>query len=88
MNPKPTRTPTTGTRGEWMRQALCATGLHDPEMWTSDHQADQDAAAAICQHCPVIAACLAYGIATDATNGIYGGTTAETRAKIVRNGAA
>lgn len=42
------------------------------------------AAVAVCQECPVMLECLAYAVETGQRFGVWGGTTAEDRARIRR----
>ncbi len=70
--PKPRRLEWMYTPSEWTQQARCAG--EDPEMWFSVIPSEQARAVAICQECPVQAACLSEALASNA-EGIWGGLT-------------
>lgn len=56
----------------WRDRAACAD--HDPELWFSHDNRDQDRALTICHHhCPVRDACLTYAIIHGERHGIWGG---------------
>jgi len=68
----------------WMARGACR--REDPELFfpiavsgTGTHQVN--AAKAVCQRCPVRAACLSFGLQTR-QDGIWGGTTYEERSAI------
>ena len=55
----------------------CTTAV-DPDLFFSEEQADQQAAKALCNVCPMTARCLSYAAANEAY-GVWGGTTAQER---------
>lgn len=69
----------------WMDRALCQ-DHHDPDLWFRGaeivHQADREAALAICSICPTQTSCLDYALTENLTDGIYGGLTPQQRRNI------
>lgn len=60
----------------WRHQAACRTA--DTELWFSNNPHEQEAALAICRHCPVIDECRQFADGHDRINGyplqgIWGG---------------
>lgn len=64
----------------WQEHALCASEL--PEAFVSPSATLQAAALAICARCPVREQCLDTAFANDERFGIWGGMTAEDRARV------
>lgn len=60
---------------DWRKMAACQ-GM-DPELWFP--LGDGADARAVCAHCPVADACLAWGLAIGATDGIFGGLDGDDR---------
>jgi WhiB family transcriptional regulator, redox-sensing transcriptional regulator len=67
------------TRPAWQADAACL-DAPAPDRFFSDAPANQTAALAVCEACPVTEACLAYAIETD-SEGVWGGTTSAARRK-------
>lgn len=66
----------------WRQHAACR-GL-DPEIFYPAAEEDSDVAKAICAQCPVAEACLEYALAAREHEGVWGGTTARERRRIIR----
>jgi WhiB family redox-sensing transcriptional regulator len=67
----------------WM--ALGACGDKDPEEMYPDGKARQREVAEFCHlACPVRAQCLEYAIAEAEAHGVWGGTTEQERARLIR----
>ena len=68
----------------WMRDALCAQS--SPDLWFPEGQLREDNAEArrICKKCPVIEDCLAYALANNEDQGIWGGLAANERKLLKR----
>lgn len=73
----------------WDRHGACGTE-GNPDWFTPEvetHGLDSTEAArkakAICNGCPVIAACRVYGLVTDQSGGIWGGLDRKDRARIL-----
>jgi WhiB family redox-sensing transcriptional regulator len=64
----------------WQHDARCA--LIDPAPFLDEHR--QAEAAAICERCPVQAACLEYALEHDERFGIWGGLSPRERARLRR----
>jgi WhiB family redox-sensing transcriptional regulator len=74
------------TRGYWRSAAACRSA--DPELFfpisDSGKSLEQVAEAkAVCAGCPVRRECLAFAVATQQVDGIWGGTTADERSAVV-----
>lgn len=69
----------------WQADAACL-GL-DAEMFHPDPDNDADAlpAKAICAQCPVSEVCLDYALARNEKDGVWGGTTARERRRMIRS---
>lgn len=75
-------------RADWSSRAACWDV--DPELFfpvgTSSRYDDQHAAArAMCTECPVRPDCLAFALATGASDGIWGGLTPGERRRLARH---
>lgn len=66
----------------WQDKANCNTAP-DPSIFFSAKKKDKATALAMCAECVVVRKCLAFAIAMQCTDGIYGGTTPEQRRKMV-----
>ncbi len=66
----------------WRQRAACR-GL-DPEIFYPAAEEDSEVAKAICAECPVREACLEYALTSREHEGIWGGTTARERRRIIR----
>jgi WhiB family redox-sensing transcriptional regulator len=68
-----------------MDATLAACRDHDPSLWfaTSKKNSRNAEAIAICETCPIVADCLAYSLEW-ASDGIWGGKTADQRTAIRR----
>jgi WhiB family transcriptional regulator, redox-sensing transcriptional regulator len=63
-----------------MRKAECA--YVDPDLWYPHEKGDPGIQAKrICRRCPVKIECLAYALDNDERHGIWGGLSAQERAK-------
>lgn len=69
-------------RPRWMRDAAC--GEHPTELWFGDQGAGQADALAICRTCLVRTDCLDHALRARERFGIWGGTTARQRTKLLR----
>ncbi len=68
----------------WHTQAACTnadTNIFYPAQG-SGHKKDWAAAKAICANCPVKQPCLEYALATNQTDGLWGGRTPDQRRKL------
>lgn len=61
----------------WMTEGLCATV--DEPLWFSRVQVEQDAAKAICEHCPVRGECLSWAMTVPEMLHVWGGLSARQR---------
>jgi WhiB family transcriptional regulator, redox-sensing transcriptional regulator len=69
--------------------ALCASGeIGVPDAWYSELAVVQEWAAEVCQLCPVQAECLDWAVEHRERYGVWGGTLARPRRKIIRRGTA
>lgn len=66
----------------WRDDAACRE--HDPEMFFSEHPADEVRAQRVCYSCPVMADCLQYALDRRERHGVWGGTTEVERARLRR----
>ena len=66
---------------EWMTLANCATT--DPEVMFPESKSSADAKA-VCGHCDVVASCLAYALANNMRDGVWGDTTQRQRRKMLK----
>ena len=66
----------------WMAEAKCVDA--DPELFFPQRGESTAPAKAICQACPVRAACLDYALSINERNGIWGGTSERERRQIRR----
>lgn len=64
----------------WVQDALCA--QTDPEAFFPTKGGYTEPAKRICRACPIQAACLAYALADNSLDGIWGGTTPRQRRAI------
>lgn len=71
-----------GYRESWMDEALCAET--DPEAFFPENGASTAAAEKLCAACDVRMECLAYALANDMSDGIWGGLTPTARSKLER----
>lgn len=62
----------------------CAAPDIDPEIFFPTHPGDLDRAREICDACPHRQPCLDWALATEQTFGVWGGTSADQRALILR----
>ena len=69
----------------WQTRALCAET--DPEAFSPDVGGSVRAAKAVCAACDVTAQCLSYALATKQNSGVWGGTTAQQRRRLLRDAA-
>ena len=69
----------------WQADGACL-GL-DPEMFHPDQDNEMDAlpAKAICAQCDVRQVCLEFALARNEKDGVWGGTTARERRRIIRS---
>lgn len=68
---------------KWVdKDPLCAQ-IASPELWFSDHLADQEYALTICNACPLREPCLDYAV-HHMVQGIWGGTVESVRKRIRR----
>lgn len=78
---------------DWRTRAACR-GADDPESFFPVNESGSNAAdarliadaKAICGSCPVAASCLAWALDNGCTHGVWGGTTGDERAKIIKRG--
>lgn len=71
--------------GEWVTQGRCSTT--DPEAWWPDSKTDPyrtTTALAVCESCPVKAQCLQWALDNKEYEGVWGGTTPDQRAQMLR----
>ena len=70
--------------------ARCATGDHDPGLWTSPrYHADRAEAIKVCRQCPARLPCAQWALSLPTTvTGVYGAMTASERVKAKRGLAA
>jgi hypothetical protein len=74
---------------EWMRDAVCAKPHYDGDDWFPNGKDAAEAtrrAKRVCTECLVQAACLAYAIAEDIAEGVWGGATPAERRELVKSG--
>lgn len=71
----------------WMADAACRDADLDVFFDTVRNPDTVKEAMRFCRRCPVRDDCLDYALATDQTNGIWGGTTDRERARQLRNAA-
>ena len=62
---------------QWMDDALCAET--DPDLFFPERGGSTVEAKKICQQCPVIEQCLAYALANEFDDGVWGGTSGYQR---------
>lgn len=67
----------------WQLDAACAQ-VGTPEMWQSEEPGDTKAAQAVCDVCPVKAACAEWAIVNKEESGIWGGMTPAARKRAIR----
>ena len=74
--------------GSWRAQAACQLGDHElsfpPEEEQGEYRLRVSLAKRICASCPVQRQCADYALAADERYGVWGGLTAEERARQVR----
>ncbi|WP_404388471.1 WhiB family transcriptional regulator [Humibacillus xanthopallidus] len=74
---------------EWQEQGLCRGKdveqffIDDPEMGQVQRREQTEAAKAVCSDCPVARACLDHAMRVPETFGIWGGTTASERSRLL-----
>lgn len=76
-------------REPWLHQALCARESVNPDGFHPGRRTprrDVSAALALCRRCPVRDQCLNYAIGYQDPWGIWGGTTEDDRANLIRRG--
>lgn len=61
--------------------AVCASGLHSPDLWFGESKAGIELAKMYCGVCPVRTDCLVYAVDNGISPGVWGGLTAEERYK-------
>lgn len=66
----------------WMARALCAET--DPDAFFPEGRASSAPAKRVCAACPVVGECLAYALAHDEREGVWGGLTPFQRARLRR----
>jgi WhiB family transcriptional regulator, redox-sensing transcriptional regulator len=66
----------------WQTHALCSQMA--PELWFPEPWEDETLAKAVCEHCLVRAACLAYALDANEEHGVWGGLSAEERLEVRR----
>lgn len=66
----------------WRQRGACR-GL-DPDIFYPPTDDEADAAKAVCAECPVREPCLEFALSTREAEGIWGGTTARERRRILR----
>jgi len=66
----------------WRQRGACR-GL-DPEIFYPPTDDEADAAKAVCAECPVREPCLEFALSTREAEGIWGGTTARERRRVLR----
>ncbi|MGH9279980.1 MAG: WhiB family transcriptional regulator [Acidimicrobiales bacterium] len=66
----------------WRQRGACR-GL-DPDIFYPPTDDEADAAKAVCVECPVREPCLEFALSTREADGIWGGTTARERRRILR----
>lgn len=66
----------------WRQRGACR-GL-DPDVFYPPTDDEADAAKAVCAECPVREPCLEFALSTREAEGIWGGTTARERRRILR----
>lgn len=65
----------------WMDSAACRD--HDTDLWFADEDGPETTyALAVCRRCPVLAPCLAWAVAHGERVGVWGGRTANQRARV------
>lgn len=71
---------------DWRNDAKCRIGSCNPDMFFPNHNKGEHADAAIefCSNCLVQNQCLTYAVKNKIEDGIWGGTTPETRKKLSR----
>ena len=67
----------------WREKALCA--QVDGDLFFPEKGESARPAKSICRRCPVIAECLAFALATNEREGIWGGLSARERAELRRD---
>ncbi|MBK5308318.1 MAG: WhiB family transcriptional regulator [Frankiaceae bacterium] len=78
------------TPERWVRQALCVTRPINPDAFhpgKRTRRSEVAAALALCAQCPVRGQCLQNALDHEDPWGIWGGTTEEQRAVMLRNAA-
>lgn len=81
--PMPVYTETLISPEPWMREAAC-TDL-PPDLWfptPSDPHRHAKQAKTVCGRCPVAGECLDYALRRNESTGIWGGLTAQERARL------
>lgn len=66
----------------WQDKANCLT-TPDPSIFFSAKKRDKATAVALCAECVVKSECLAFAIAMQSVDGIYGGTTGDERRRML-----
>jgi WhiB family transcriptional regulator, redox-sensing transcriptional regulator len=75
--------PLSADKESWRKQALCA-GHPGRKAWFADDPFSLRQAKAFCRACPVASECLAFAMATDEQDGVWGGMTVVERARLRR----
>lgn len=70
--------------GSWVGQAECGGRVDLEPVFFPERGAPSSTAIAICHRCPVRADCLDFALRTSQPFGIWGGTTARERHRILR----
>jgi WhiB family redox-sensing transcriptional regulator len=73
----------TGNDRRWMERAAC-TDLPTDQFFVSEGESPAEAIA-VCEQCSVSSDCLAYALKHRITDGVWGGTTAQERKRILRS---
>ena len=69
---------------DWREDAACAGADSDLFFPVGDEDPRIEAAKAVCEACPAQEACLQYALATNQTDGVWGGMTGTERRRLRR----
>jgi len=69
---------------DWRKDAACVGTDNDLFFPIGDSEELATAAKAVCEQCPVREACLQYALATNQTEGVWGGLTGPERRRLRR----
>jgi WhiB family redox-sensing transcriptional regulator len=70
---------------DWHADAACSGA--DPDLFFPVKGSSPTRAKAVCAGCPVVSPCLRDALGRDQQHGVWGGTTADERRKLIRAGA-